>query len=503
MVAEMRPRIPSSAKRSAFWKITTAPPPATGATSSVGKIRTYSSERSLILAPEVVNPCQKLCKIMISFPNAGIEQALDASGIRASPEVSEKVLLRLQNAGMLAYRFFDWARRQDRGFAHTILAYHFTISALAKIRQYKLMWDLVAAMRADGSLNVETFCIIMRKYARAHKVDKALYTFDVMEKYGVEANLAALTGLLSALCKSKNVREAQKVFDRMRNRFQPDAKTYSILLEGWGRAPNLSKMREVFREMLDQGCEPDIVTYGIIVDALCKAGRMEEAVDVVKDMGRRGCVPTPFIYSVLVHTYGVERRIEDAVDTFLEMERNGIKPDVVVYNALISAFCKANKLENAFRVVGDMEDKSIAPVARTFNIILNGLISSSRNDEAYKVFRRMIKCCDPDSDTYTMIIKMFCDNNMLAMALKVWKYMEKKQFLPTMHTFSVLIHGLCERGEVSRACVMLEDMMEKGIRPPGTTFGKLRHLLLKEGRKDVLEFLVAKMNVLIEEPLCD
>jgi pentatricopeptide repeat protein len=51
----------------------------------------------------------------------------------------------------------------------------------------------------------------------------------------------------------------------------------------------------------------------------------------------------------------------------------------------------------------------------------------------------------------------------------------------------VLINGLCDKGEVSQACVLLEDMIEKGIRPPGSTFGKLRQILLKEGRKDVLD----------------
>ncbi|THU56052.1 hypothetical protein C4D60_Mb11t13200 [Musa balbisiana] len=634
----MRPRTSSCTK---LWRATTkTTPPTARSMSSSG-----SGEQQRL--PVGVDPCNKLCKIMLSSPNAGLEQALDASGVRAFPDVAEQVLLRFENAGMLAYRFFDWARRQQRGYAHTVRAYHTMIAALAKIRQYKLMWDLVTAMRAQGALNVETFCVIMRKYARAHKVEEALYTFDVMDKYGVAPNLAAFGGLLGALCKSKNVRKAQEVFDKMRDRFEPDAKTYSILLEGWGRAPNLPKMREVYQEMLDRGCEPDIVTYGIIVDALCKAGRMEEAVDAVRDMSHRGCPPTPFIYSVLVHTYGVEKRIEDAVDTFLEMERNGVKPDVVVYNALVGAFCKANKFENAFSVVGDMEDKSITPVARTFNIILNSLITAQRYEEAYRVFRRMIKCCEPDSDTYTMMIKMFCETNKLEMALKVWKYMGKKQFLPSMHTFSVLINGLCEKGELNRACVMLEDMIEKGIRPPekyqgnqlpdkevniksvfhevrlcekgelnracvmledmiekgirppekyqgnqlpdkevniksvfhevrlcekgelnracvmledmiekgirppekyqgnqlpdkevniksvfhevrlcekgelnracvmledmiekgirppGTTFGKLRQLLLKEGREDMLEFLVDKTNVLIQEPLCD
>jgi pentatricopeptide repeat protein len=458
-----------------------------------------------VVPVDALDPTKRLSKLIISCRKASaLELELDHSGIRVTPDVAESVLARLDNAGMLAYRFFEWARRQRHGgCAHTVRSYHTVVASLAKIRQYQLMWDVVAIMRREGVANVETFGIIMRKYARAQKVDEAVYTFNVMEKYGMSPNLAAFNSLLSALCKSKNVRKAQEIFDKMSSQFTPDAKTYSILLEGWGRAPNLPKMREVYSEMLDAGCQPDIVTYGIMVDALCKTRRVEEAVRVVQDMGSRGCHLTTFIYSVLVHTYGVEMRIEDAVATFLDMEKDGIVPDVVVYNALVTAFCKVKKFENAFRVIDDMEGHGIAPNSRTWNIILNSLISLGKDDEAYRVFRSMIKRCQPDSDTYTMMIKMFCDNDKIEMALKVWKYMRMKQFLPSMHTFSVLINGLCDKGEVSQACVILEDMIEKGIRPPGSTFGKLRQLLLKEGRKDVLEFLVEKMKILINEPLFD
>ena len=451
---------------------------------------------------ETADPTKRICKIMISCPKLELDTSLSESGIRVSPIVVENVLKRFENAGILAYQFFEWAGKQ-RNYTHSIRAYHTMIESLAKIRQYQIMWDLVNKMRSLKILNVETFCIIMRKYARSQKVKEAVYTFNIMEKYDVPPNLAAFNSLLSALCKSKNVVKAQEIFNGMKDQFIPDSKTYSILLEGWGKAPNLPKAREIFREMVDMGCDPDIVTYGIMVDILCKAGRVDEAVGIVKEMDSSVCKPTSFIYSVLVHTYGIENRIEDAVYTFLDMERNEIEADVAVYNALIGAFCKVNKLKNAYRVLNEMDCKGIRPNSRTCNIILNSLISCGDTDEAFRVFRRMIKVCDPDADTYTMMIKMFCENDELEMALKVWKYMRLKQFVPSMHTFSVLINGLCKKGNASKACIFLEEMIEKGIRPSSVTFGKLKQLLIKEGREDVLEFLQEKMNLLVKEPLCD
>ncbi|XP_048322706.2 pentatricopeptide repeat-containing protein At1g77360, mitochondrial [Ziziphus jujuba] len=463
--------------------------------------RYYTSTKPM--PAEISEPTTRIYKIMTRTPIAALDTALDQSGVRVSPEIVEHVLKRFENAGMLAYRFFSWAGKQRNYCDHSIRAYHAMIESLAKIRQYQLMWELVNAMRSKGLLNVETFCIVMRKYARARKVDEALYTFNVMEKYDVRPNLAAFNGLLSALCKSKNVRKAQEVFDKMKDGFVPDSKTYSILIDGWGKEPNLPKAREVFREMVNGGCDPDAVTYGIMVDVLCKAGRVDEAIEVVRNMDGSGCRPTTFIYSVLVHTYGVENRIQDAMDAFMEMESRGVKADVVVYNSLIGAFCKVDKLKNVFRVLNEMESKGVSPNTRTYNIILNGLISRGMKEKAFSVFRRMIKVCEPDADTYTMMIKMFCEKDDLDMALKVWKYMKLKRFVPSMHTFSVLINGLCEKGDANQACVLMEEMIEKGIRPSGLTFGRLRQLLIKERREDVLKFLQQKMNLLVKEPLCD
>ncbi|KAK1266704.1 Pentatricopeptide repeat-containing protein [Acorus gramineus] len=449
------------------------------------------------------DPTKKLCKLILSSPRCGLETALDASHIKVSPATAESVLTHLSNAGIQSYRFFEWASKQRAFPSHTVRAHHSVIDTLARVRQYALMWGVVDRMRDARLLTVETFCAIMRRYARAGRPDEAVYAFNVMGKYGVDPNEAAFNGLLSALCKAKHAWRAQEIFDSAKSRFAVDAKTYSILIEGWGRVPNLVKAREMFDEMLQSGCEPDIVTYGIMVDALCKAGRIGDALGVVRDMGSKNCKPTSFIYSVLVHAHGAEGRVKDAVDAFLEMERSGIVADVAVYNALIGAFCRASRFGNAFKVLAEMEKRGVSPNARTCNVILNRLIGVGRNEDAFKVFRRMIRRCEPDSDTYTMMIKMFCGKGELGMAMKVWKYMGLKRFAPSMHTFSVMIKGLCEAGEARQAAVLMEEMLEKGIQPHGTTFGRLRQLLLKEGREDVVQFLSEKMKTLIKDPLWD
>jgi pentatricopeptide repeat protein len=149
--------------------------------------------------------------------------------VEASPKLVEEVLMRFENAGMQAYRFFEWAGKQQ-DYAHSVEAYHIIIDSLGKIQQYGLMWTVVNLMKIKGVLTKETFAIIMRRYARAKKIEEAVYTFDTMEKFGVPPDLEAFNSLLSALCKCKKVHKAQEIFDLMKVRFKPDLKTYSIFL---------------------------------------------------------------------------------------------------------------------------------------------------------------------------------------------------------------------------------------------------------------------------------
>ena len=65
---------------------------------------------------------------------------------------------RFENAGMLAYWFFEWAGKQ-RKYMHSVLAYYTMIESLAKIRQYQIMRDLVNTMRNKSMLVLRHFAI--------------------------------------------------------------------------------------------------------------------------------------------------------------------------------------------------------------------------------------------------------------------------------------------------------------------------------------------------------
>lgn len=151
-----------------------------------------------------------------------------------SPALVVEVLKKISNAGVLALAFFRWAEKQ-RGFKHTTESYSHLIEALGKIKQFKLIWELVNEMKRKGLLTRETFTLISRRYARAKKVKEAIEALEKMEKFGIKPEVSDFNRLIDALCKSRSVEKAQQLFNEMKNgRFKPDIKSYTIMLEEWG-----------------------------------------------------------------------------------------------------------------------------------------------------------------------------------------------------------------------------------------------------------------------------
>uniref|UniRef100_A0A0D9V1D4 Pentacotripeptide-repeat region of PRORP domain-containing protein n=1 Tax=Leersia perrieri TaxID=77586 RepID=A0A0D9V1D4_9ORYZ len=455
------------------------------------------------LAPGVSEAAERVCRVVSAQPEHRIAPALDALRVTISPQLVTEVLKNLSNAGILALAFFRWAERQQ-GFRYSTEGFHNLIEALGKIKQFRLVWSLVEAMRCRNCLSKETFRIIVRRYARARKVKEAVETFEKMSSFGLKTDLSDYNWLIDILSKSKQVKKAHAIFKEMirKGRFIPDLKTYTVLMEGWGHEKDLLMLKAVYQEMLDAGIKPDVVAYGMLISAFCKSGKCDEAIKVFHEMEKSGCMPSPHIYCMLINGLGSVERLDEALKYFQLSKESGFPMEVPTCNAVIGAYCKASKFPHAFRMVDEMRKSGIGPNTRTYDIILHHLIKSEHIEEAYNLFQRMeTDGCEPQLNTYTMMVGMFCSNERVDMALKVWKQMKEKGVLPCMHMFSALINGLCFENRLEEACVYFQEMLDKGIRPPGQLFGNLKEALVEGGRITLAQEMAQKLDMLRRTPM--
>lgn len=451
-------------------------------------------------SPNISLESDEIIKIVMNHhhnsKNSNLDIALNSANVNISPVLVLEVLKKLNNAGVLALHFFKWAGNKN-GYKHTTDTYNCLIESLGRIRQFKVIWVLVNEMKQKGVLTKDTFLMISRRYSRAKKVNEAVEAFERMERFGFKAELCDYNRLLDNLCKSGHVERAHQLFDKWKKRtIEPDVKTYTVLLEGWGKEHNLLRLNEVFREMKSDGLKPDVVTYGIVIHAYCNAKKNDEAIEMFSEMERNGVKPTPHTYCTLINGLGNEKRLIEALEFFEQSKDSGFAPEAPTYNAVVGAFCWSMQMYDAYRMVDEMRKCGIGPNSRTYDIILHHLIKARRTEEAYDIFQKMSNepLCKPVLSTYEIIVRMFCNERRLDLALLIWDQMKANSVLPGMHMYSTLINSLCHENKLDDACNYFQEMMDMGIRPPVHMFSNLKDFLLENGRKDTLLALSQKLD---------
>ncbi|PIA25046.1 hypothetical protein AQUCO_13300033v1 [Aquilegia coerulea] len=135
---------------------------------------------------------EKIYRILRKFHSRApkLELALQESGVAVSSGLVERVLSRCGDAGNLGYRFFAWASKQP-GYRHNYQVYKSIIKILGKMRQFGAVWALIEEMRKENPelLTADAFIVLMRRFASARMVMKAIEVLDEMPKYGCEPDV--------------------------------------------------------------------------------------------------------------------------------------------------------------------------------------------------------------------------------------------------------------------------------------------------------------------------
>lgn len=433
---------------------------------------------------------EKVYRILRKFHSRvpKLELALQESGVIVRSGLTERVLNRCGDAGNLGYRFFVWASKQP-DYRHTHDVYKSMIRILGKMRQFGAVWALIEEMRRENPqlITPQVFVVLMRRFASARMVNKAVQVLDEMPKYGCEPDEYVFGCLLDALCKNGSVKEAALLFEDMRLRFTPTIMHFTSLLYGWCKEGKLMEAKFVLVQMREAGFEPDIIVYNNLLNGYTVAGKMADAFDLLQEMRRKGCDPNAISFTVLIQALCGQEKMETAMQVFLDMERSGCEPDVVTYTTLISGFCKRGKTEKGYELLDHMIQKGHTPNQTTYLHIMNSHEKKDELEECLELVNQMKKMgCFPDVNIYNTLIRLAFKLGEVKEGVRVWNQMESEGISPGIDNFVNMIHGLIDQECLVEACEYFKEMVERGLLS-AFQYGLLKHLLNSLLRGEKLE----------------
>ncbi|KAL4203109.1 hypothetical protein AMTRI_Chr01g126250 [Amborella trichopoda] len=418
---------------------------------------------------------EKISVFLCGFGSDGprARPMLEQCGIEASSDLVIQVLSKFRNDWAAAFTFFLWAGKQP-GYTHSIRAYHTMISILGKMRRFDTAWALVDEMRGRHSgtsmsmVTPQTLLIMVRKYCAAHDVGNAINTFYTFKKFKFEVGINEFQDLLSALCRYKNVEDAEHLLYSNKDTFPFETKSFNIILNGWGNiVGNLREAKRTWRDMCNKGIPQDAFSYNSMISCYSRAGNLNDALKLFNQMKDLGVDPDRKVYNAMAFALAKGNCTREAIHLVKTMEEKGFSPDAVTYNSLIKPLCKARKMQDARAVFDAMLQKRFSPSFRTFHAFFRALRSEEEVFDLLDTMKRM--GCSPTTDTYIMLIRKFCRWRQHENVFKIWNEMGTNGPCPDRSSYIVLTHGLFLNGRVDDAFKYYEEMKTKGFEPEPKT----------------------------------
>ncbi|KAK6272931.1 hypothetical protein POUND7_010014 [Theobroma cacao] len=439
---------------------------------------------------------ERICKVIDELfgLDRNMEAVLDECGINPTHDLVMDVLERFRHARKPAFRFFCWAG-QKPGFEHDSMTYNKMMNVLAKNRQFETMVAMLEEMGAQGVVTMETFIIAIKAFAAAKERKKAIGIFELMKKYKYKAGVDTINCLLDSLVRVKLAKEAQALFEKLRDRFTPNLSTYTILLNGWCRVRNLMEAGRVWNEMIDKGFKPDIVAHNVMIEGLLRSRKRSDAVKLFEVMKAKGPLPNVRSYTIIIRELCKQAKMNEAVGYFDELLDSGCQPDAAVYTCLITGFGNQKRMDVVYRLLKEMQEKGCPPDGQAYNALIKLLTRQRMPEDAMRVYKKMIQSgIQPTIHTFNMIMKSFFQTRNYDMGRAIWDEMNEKGFCPDDNAYAVFIGGLISLGRSGEACKFLEEMMEKGMKAPHLDYNKFGADFSRAGKPDKLEDLAQKMK---------
>lgn len=396
-----------------------------------------------------------------------VKDKLQQCGVTASTDLVVEVLSRVRNDWEAAYTFFLWAGSQP-GYTHSLREYHSMISILGKMRKFDTAWALIDEMRSGKTgpslVTPHTLLIMIRRYCAIHDVGKAINTFYAHKRFKFEIGMEEFQNLLSALCRYKNVKDAEHLLFCNKDVFRLNNKSFNIILNGWCNIiGNSREAKRIWREMNERRIFKDVVSFASMISCYSKVGRINDVLKLFNQMKALEIVPDRKVYNAVIHTLAKGRLVKEACNLLKTMEEKGIAPNAVTYNSLIMPLCKARKLDEAQQVFDEMLERGLHPTVRTYHAFFRILRTA---EEVFALLENMnTKGCRPGHDTFIMLIRKFCRWRQLDNVYKLWTKMREHGLDPDRSSYIVLIHGLFLNGMLEEAYKYNQEMKEKHLMP--------------------------------------
>ncbi|CAN1121569.1 Pentatricopeptide repeat-containing protein At1g80880, mitochondrial [Linum perenne] len=384
--------------------------------------------------------------------------SLDGCGIKPNMKLVYSVIWELRESWKAAFLAFKWGEKWECADER---ACELLVWVLGNHRKFGIAWTLVRDLHRASLSTRSALLIMIDRYAAANNPGKAIWTFNVMEKFRMSPDDEAFYSLLKSLCNHGNMEEAEEFMFVSKKLFPLQADGFNIILSGWCNiSVDILEAKRIWREMSRCCILPNATSYTLMISCFSKIGNLFDSVRLYEEMKKRGWSPDIEVYNSLIYVLTRESLCKEALKILDKMKHEGIQPDSSTYNSMIRPLCEAKKLEEARQVLSSMIENNVNPTEETYHAFIEGsdlkvcleILGEMRNEGL-----------GPTGRTFKLILDKCFKMGQPESALDMWAEMKEYEVVAEEAHYEMLVEGLASCGMLERAREYYADMGSKGF----------------------------------------
>jgi pentatricopeptide repeat protein len=324
---------------------------------------------------------------------------------------------------------------------------------------------------------------------RNDQQNKAIKYFRDMERCQLKPDTVTYTSIIIGYSRQPDMVRAKKWLKRMRaNGVRPDVYIYTSMIDGYMRLCDVDRAEGVFRTMMQRRVQPNIVTYNVLMHHSVVQLDTDTAIKFWTKLSNMGLAADVYSYAILIQGLGNEAMVDEAWRVFEKMKKQGVDVNHVVATTLMGILVKHKDNSYGIQLFQDFftqqqPQQLMSPTNHTRNIVLNaamGHIEVTQINTYYDEFLTLVDGNTPPSSpsplwgdqvqssnhvfTYTSFMRAFLRHNDIGMVSQVYQDMIARKVKPTVVTFGTLMLAHAFVPDPQACENMLKELKTHGVK---------------------------------------
>lgn len=259
----------------------------------------------------------------------------------------------------------------------TIISVLSALSGMEDIRTGSCIHGYVFRQGLQASIDIANQFINM--YAKCGFIGCARQVFDGMRI----KDTVSWTSMMMGLVNHGLADAAMTLFLLMqRGNIQPDAITYTCLVQTLNQLGSVVLVREVHGRMYRAFVEKDMTLMNSLITTYSKQGKLRLASNLFNHMNEKNVSS----WNTMIAAYGMHGDFVKALKLFYQMRKEKVAPDGVTFKSILSACSHTGLIEEGIHIFSSMErDYGITPSDEHYGCLVDLLCRAGKLGEAYSI----------------------------------------------------------------------------------------------------------------------